>query len=295
MNTSVIELKSIFKSYGSFLALQNLNLKVDEGSIFGFLGPNGAGKTTTIKIILGLRKATEGEVFLWGEKNTRRGMKLLKRIGYVPENGSLYENFTPNQIVKFVKPYYPSWDVELEKGYFERFELPKNKKIGEFSLGMKRKLLLLLALSFKPDLLIMDEPTLGLDPLTRYKFLQLLTGEVAQGGLTVFLSSHTLGEVERICDTVAFIKKGKLLEVKLMEDLKKESQRIKVVFQKDVPQSALQIPGVEVLEGSGKHYLLAIKGNISHALEEISKFPIFVIEEQEISLEDIFVKKMEES
>lgn len=295
MNSAIIELNSVSKSYGSFLALQNLNLKVEEGSIFGFLGPNGAGKTTTIKIILGLRKASEGEVYLWGNKITKRNMEELRKIGYVPENNSLYDGFTPRQLITSVKPYYPSWDDKLSNDYLDKFELPENKRVNEFSLGMKRKLLLLLALSFRPGLLIMDEPTLGLDPLTRYKFLQLLTGEVAQGGLTVFLSSHILAEVERICDTVAFIKKGKLLEVTKMDDLKKEGQKIKVVFQKDIPASSLNIPGVEILEGSGKHYLLAIKGNISQALEEINKFPIFVIEEQEMSLEDIFVKKMEES
>ncbi len=293
MPESAIELKSVSKRFGDTEAVSDLNLKVERGSIFGFLGSNGAGKTTTIKIILGIRKPSQGDVYVLGDKVNGRNPALLARVGYVPESESIYGNFTPLQTINSVKPYYPKWDSGLEKSYLDRFELPPNKKVAEFSLGMKRKLQLLLALSSRPELLVMDEPTLGLDPITRYKFLQTLVQEVTQGGMTVFLSSHNLSEVERICDTVAFIKKGKLLELKKLDDLKKEGQRIKVVFQKDIPPAALNIPGVEILDGSGKHYVLSLSGDITNALEEINKLPTFIIEDQDTSLEDIFVEKME--
>jgi len=294
MPEPVIKLESVCKSYGNTKALANLTFSVEAQSIFGFLGPNGAGKSTTIKILMGLRKSSSGQAFVFGNPIKGRNPAILSRIGYVPETDSLYPSFTANQIIATVKPYYPNWDIGLEKTYLEKFELPQNKKISEYSLGMKRKLQLLLALCIRPELLIMDEPTLGLDPIMRYKFLQTLVLEVAQSNITIFFSSHNLSEVERICDTVAFIKNGQLIELKKMEELKKKGQRLRVVFQKDIPQSALAIPGVEILEGSGKHYIFSVSGDGAKALEELNKLPVFIMEDMDLSLEDIFVEKMEE-
>lgn len=294
MSMPVIELNSVSKYYGTTAAIEGISFKVEEGSIFGFLGPNGAGKTTTIKIIMGLRKQSSGEVFLWGKKTTGRNIELLKRIGYVPENESIYDTFSLFELINIVKPYYPTWDSKLESVYQDKFELPLKKRIGEFSLGMKRKTLLLLALCFKPDLLVLDDPTLGLDPLTRYKFLQLLVDTVASEKQTVFLSSHVLGEVERVCDTIAFLKKGKLLDIKKMEELKSEDKLFRIVFQRELTPGELTIPGLEIVESKGKFFLIKIKQNPDEVLEKLQKFPIFVIEEQEISLEDIFVNKMED-
>ncbi|MBT9175261.1 MAG: ABC transporter ATP-binding protein YtrB [candidate division WS2 bacterium] len=294
MRMPVIELNSVSKYYGTTTAIEGISLKVEEGSIFGFLGPNGAGKTTTIKIIMGLRKQSSGEVFLWGKKTTGRNIELLKRIGYVPENESIYDTFSLFELINIVKPYYPTWDSKLESVYQDKFELPLKKRIGEFSLGMKRKTLLLLALCFKPDLLVLDDPTLGLDPLTRYKFLQLLVDTVASEKQTVFLSSHVLGEVERVCDTIALLKKGKLLDIKKMEELKSEDKLFRIVFQRELTPGELSIPGLEIVESKGKFFLIKIRQNPDEVLEKLQKFPIFVIEEQEISLEDIFVNKMED-
>lgn len=293
MPNPVIKLESVCKSYGNTKALANLTFNVESQSIFGFLGPNGAGKSTTIKILMGLRKSSSGQAFVFGNPIKGRNTAILSKIGYVPETDSLYPSFTANQIIATVKPYYPNWDIGLEKAYIDKFELPQNKKISEYSLGMKRKLQLLLALCIRPELLIMDEPTLGLDPITRYKFLQTLVLEVAQSNITIFFSSHNLSEVERICDTVAFIKNGQLVELKKMEELKKKGQRVRVVFQKDIPQSALGIPGVEILEGSGKHYIFSVSGDAAKALEELNKLPVFIMEDMDLSLEDIFVEKME--
>jgi len=294
MLESIIKFESVCKNYGNTHALTDLTFNVAPQSIFGFLGPNGAGKSTTIKIMMGLRRLSAGKAYVLGNEVKGRNPDILSRIGYVPESESLYSAFTARQIIDSIKPYYPKWDKNLEKTYLEKFELPSNKRISEYSLGMKRKLQLLLALSCKPELLIMDEPTLGLDPITRYKFLQTLVSEVAQGNMTIFMSSHNLSEVERICDTVAFIKNGKLLELKKIEELKKKGQRMRVVFQKDIPASALDIPGIEMLEGSGKHYTFSISGDASSALEELNKLPIFVMEDLDLSLEDIFIRKMEE-
>lgn len=290
----VIELNSISKHYGTTTAIEGISFKVEEGSIFGFLGPNGAGKTTTIKIIMGLRKPSSGTIFLWGKETTGRNIELLKRIGYVPENESIYDTFSLFELINIIKPYYPTWDSKLESVYQDKFELPLKQKIGEFSLGMKRKVLLLLALCFKPDLLILDDPTLGLDPLTRYKFLQLLVDTVAGEKQTVFLSSHVLGEVERVCDTIAFLKKGKLLDIKKMDELKSEDKLFRIVFQRELTPGELTMPGLEIVESKGKFFLIKIKQNTDVVLEKLHKLPIFVIEEQEMSLEDIFVNKMED-
>lgn len=294
MSTSVIELNSISKHYGTTTALEGISFKVEEGSIFGFLGPNGAGKTTTIKIIMGLRKPSSGTVFLWGKQIVGRNIELLKKIGYVPENESIYDTFSLFELINIVKPYYPTWDSKLESVYQDKFELPLKQKIGEFSLGMKRKVLLLLALCFKPELLILDDPTLGLDPLTRYKFLQLLVDTVASEKHTIFLSSHVLGEVERVCDTIAFLKKGKLLDIKKMDELKSEDKLFRVVFQHELTPGELSIPGLEIVESKGKFFLIKIKQNPDEVLEKLQKLPLFVMEEQEMSLEDIFVNKMED-
>lgn len=205
---NVIEMVGVSKSYGQILALENMSLTVPAGSIFGLMGPNGAGKTTSIKLMLGLMEPASGSLAVLGAVPAGNGRVLRRRIGFVPEDFSLYPQMTGLEILEFNAQLYGCSVQESVQRLQAIFELPLTRKISTYSRGMRKLLGLYIALSTEPELLILDEPTDGLDPVVRSHFLGVLADETARRNLTVFFSSHILSEVEKICDTVAFMHHG---------------------------------------------------------------------------------------
>ncbi len=205
MSEFVIETVNLRRNFGGHIGRSmGLDLKVPPGSIFGFLGRNGAGKTTTIRLLLGFLKSGGGEVRVFNEVVTgpEGNPDLRRRIGYVSENKHLYPYMTVQQIIGFTRPFFPLWRSDLERRYMDMFNLPPNRKVSALSKGMRTSLMLLLAMSHRAELLILDEPTEGLDPAVIETLLMELVALTATEGTTVFFSSHQLAEVEQIADHV---------------------------------------------------------------------------------------------
>ena len=221
----VIRLLNVTKSYGSQRALDNVTLEVPAGVVCALLGENGAGKTTAIKILLGLSDLDAGQAVVLGLDSTRQGQLVRSRVGYVPERPTLYEWMTVSEIGWFTAGFYGS-------GFFERYlklatgyQLPLKRKIKGLSKGMRAKVSLSLALAHEPELLILDEPTSGLDTLVRREFLEGMV-DIAAAGRTVLLSSHQIGEVERVADLVAILRAGKLILMEPLETLKDQIREL---------------------------------------------------------------------
>src|ERR1700722_4836083 len=200
MNEFIIETDQLSKSFKSQPALCGLDLRVPAGSIFGFLGRNGAGKTTTIKTLMGLLRSDSGGAHVFGipVADADKSIEIRRRIGFVTEDKELYPYMTVEQIIRFTRGFFPKWRDDLERRYLKQFELPLNQKIPNLSKGMRSKLMLLLGISHGADLLILDEPTDGLDPVAVEEMLRELVALSAAEGTTIFFSSHHLEEVEQI-------------------------------------------------------------------------------------------------
>ncbi len=227
MNDLAIHTEGLVKSFGKTRAVDGLNLKVPRGSVYGFLGRNGAGKTTTVKTLLGLLRPSTGSAQVLGYDIGRDLIAILERTGFVPENKMLFGSLTPAQIVHFNQGYFPKWSSELVARYADLFEIPMQTPFSRLSLGNKTKACHLLALCQGADLLILDEPSIGLDPVITDLLLRVLVEDHVSEGKTVFLSSHQLSEVERIADWVGIIEKGKILLETRLEDVRQNYRLIR--------------------------------------------------------------------
>ena len=288
----VIHTENLSKIYsGATRALDNLNLDVQRGEIFGYLGPNGAGKTTTIRLLLDLIRPTTGTASLLGMDARRDSIAIKQRIGYLPAELNLWDKQTAQQIVQFVGQARGGYDAAYVRTLAERLQFDLNKKVRSYSTGNKRKLGLIIALMNKPDLLILDEPSSGLDPLMQQTFYQLMQ-EARNEGRTVFLSSHILSEVQAICDRVAILRGGKLQAVQRVDELTHTDFRhILLRFRESVAVSMIaSVPGVSDVSSEGKTLRFQLIGDVDPLLRAISPFYLEDIEIQEPTLEEVFLK-----
>lgn len=232
---SIIEVRDLVKKFGSFRALDGFNLDVEEGSVHGFLGPNGSGKSTTIRILLGVLHATSGSARILNH-NPRASPSILRRVGYVPGDVALWPNLTGLEVLRALESLRgKKVDQQREEELIEVFHLDPNKKTREYSTGNRRKVSLISALSIDADLLILDEPTAGLDPLMEHEFIQQVRREQHRGA-TVLLSSHIMSEVEKLCDAVTVIKQGRAIESGSITELRHlSSQEISALIPSMTP------------------------------------------------------------
>ncbi len=224
----MIEIRDLTKKYKHHGALRNLSLSVPQGSAFLVVGANGAGKTTMIKILMNLLEATSGTAEILGVDSRKLSPQQLAQIGYVSENQELPGNLRVAEYLAYLRPFYPTWDAQMEAETLRQFRLPGDRKINELSHGMRVKLALTCALSYRPRLLVLDEPFSGLDPLVRDEFMEGLAGYAHE--MTILMSSHELGEAEAFGTDVAFIDEGRLLFQESMELLTARMQEIKVTL-----------------------------------------------------------------
>jgi ABC-2 type transport system ATP-binding protein len=222
----VIETAGLTRSFGRTAAVRDLTLQVPEGCVYAFLGPNGAGKTTTIKMLLNILAPTGGTARVLGVDSTRLGPGELARIGYVSENQQLPDWMTVRQLLDYCRPFYPTWDDTFCRKLLHDFSLPEDRKLGSLSRGMKVKAALVSSLSYRPRLLVLDEPFSGLDPLVRDEFIRGILELAEQDGWTIFISSHDIDEVERLSDWVGIINDGKLHLSEQAESLQRRFRRI---------------------------------------------------------------------
>ena len=206
----ILEIRNLCKRYQGF-SLENINIILESGYIMGFIGPNGAGKTTAIKLIMGLIRRDAGEIRIFGLDNIKDGVRVRDRIGFVYDECFFYDELTIKETRRIAAPFYSRWDDEVFYGYLERFELPLRKKVKELSRGMKMKLALAVALAHHADLIIMDEPTAGLDPIFRNKLLEILLDLIQDENKGVFFSTHITTDLDRIADYITFINRGEIV------------------------------------------------------------------------------------
>jgi len=292
MEQSAIETHDLKKAFGKQTAVDGLNLRVPVGSIFGFLGRNGAGKTTTIELLLSIVAPDSGSATILGVPITdpNQSREVRRRIGFVSEDKGLYPYMTVEQIIRFTRPFFPNWRDDLARRYLEMFSLPLKKKIGDLSKGMASKLMLLLAVARGADLLILDEPTDGLDPSAVEEVLRELVTLVANTGTTIFFSSHQLAEVEQIAEYVCIIDRGRAIVAGALDDLKTQYQRIQVVLSSELHSPVRWVDGVEQVRQEGRTISLLVSRNVEAILAQVRSLPGASTEQHPVSLKEIFLE-----
>ncbi len=290
MTEFAIEAVGLRKSFKGEEALTGLDLAVPQGSIFGFLGRNGAGKTTTIRILMGLAKADQGSARVFGVTpgDGDSGAAIRRRIGFVTEDKELYPYMTVAEVIRFTRPFFPKWRDDLERRYLKAFDLPANKKIPNLSKGMRSKLMLLLAVSRGAELLVLDEPTDGLDPAAVEEVLRELIALSASDGTTIFFSSHHLAEVEQIAAEIVIIDKGRAVVSGVMEDLKQKYQRISVVFADGV-RDVRWVDGAEHIRQEGRMVSILAGRNIEGIMAQARALPRTTVERHSVTLKELFL------
>ncbi len=289
---AVIHTVGLSKRYGrdNQFALADLNLSVRKGEIFGYLGPNGAGKTTTIRLLLDFIRPTAGKAQVLGMDAQRHSLEIRRRVGFLPAELSLWENQTGEQIIRYMMALRGNVQRAYVHELIERLAFDPSKTMRNYSSGNKRKLGLILALMHQPELLILDEPTNGLDPLMQQTFYQLVREAQARGA-TIFLSSHILSEVQTICERVAILREGRLHAVERVADLMHVNFKwIKLTFREPVSPSVLAgVPGVSEVSAEGNQLKFRLTGEFDPILRAIRNHYLVDLHTQEPSLEEIFL------
>ncbi|MGH7968600.1 MAG: ABC transporter ATP-binding protein, partial [Limisphaerales bacterium] len=264
MNSSdlapVVELSRLTRRFGPKLALNEVSLQVPRGRVFGLVGANGAGKTTLIKHILGLLKAESGSVRVFGLDPAAAPAEVLRRIGFLSEDRDLPAWMRVDELLRYTQAFYPKWDMTFAEDLRRQFALDPSARIKNLSRGEKARAGLLVALAYRPELLLLDEPSSGLDPLVRRDILEAIIRTVADEGRTVFFSTHLLEEVERVADDVAMMVAGQVVLNGPLDEVKGNHHRLVLRFESAQP-AAPKIPGILSITGSGQEWTLICNGS----------------------------------
>ena len=290
---TVIETIELTKSYGKHPAVSGMNLSVHAGSVCAFLGQNGAGKSSTIKMLLGMIHPTSGSGSIFGHRIDKESDSLLirQKVAFVAEDKRLYDYMSVDQIIHFTRSFFPRWDHALEVRLLEQFELPPARKIRHLSKGMRTKLALLLGFARGCELLILDEPTEGLDPVAIEDVLQIVVSLAAQG-TTIFFSSHQIAEVEQVADHVLMIDRGKLVLDAPMDRVKEQYRHIQAVFPEPVEERDFRLPGIEKVSVVGRTVSFVASHNVDSIVEHARMLHAGSIDVVPISLKEIFLEKV---
>lgn len=293
MSAPVIDITDLSKFYGKIRGIEHVNLEIGEGEIFGFIGPNGAGKSTTIRILLNLIFPTRGSARIMGMDVIRETKKINRLVGYIPSDANAYTSMDVNEFLSYCMRFHGVKDnasriTELSG----LFDLDLKRKVGDLSMGNRKKVSIVQSLLHNPKLLILDEPTTGLDPLMQSVFFDLLRSE-NQKGMTIFFSSHILGEVQSLCKKVAIIKEGKIIQLEDIETLrKKQLKKVLVEFgdQNIIEKESFSIRGIErVISNTGNILSFMFSGNINELVNLLAGKKIINLTIEEPSLEEIFM------
>jgi ABC-2 type transport system ATP-binding protein len=281
---SIIEIKNLSKTYGKNRGIQKVNLTINKGEIFGFIGPNGAGKSTTIKLLLNLIFPTAGDAKILDLDCITETTKIKESIGYVPSEVRYYDNMKVKELINYAKSFHKNIDDQYVEELCKIFDVELEKSMSQLSLGNKKKVAIVQALLHKPKVLILDEPTNGLDPLIQQKLFTTLL-RIKEEGTTIFLSSHNLTEVEEFCDRVAIIRDGEIVDIKDISDfVHKKVKRITLKLSENIETELIAI-GAENLDSAKDTISFNYEGDINALLSIISKYKLedLIIEEKKLS------------
>jgi ABC-2 type transport system ATP-binding protein len=286
---TVIETKNLTKFYGKNRGIKDVNITVQKGDIFGFLGPNGAGKSTTIRMLLDFIRPSSGSATILGMDCQKDSLAIRKRTGYVPGDANLYGHMTGWKYLEYIGGIRGRYDAASAKKYAERFEIRLDRKLREYSSGMRQKVVLIQALMNDPDLIIMDEPTKGLDPLVQQIFMDVVREEAARGK-TIFMSSHMLSEVEKVCNRVAIIKEGVIVAEEDMESLKRKAGKVVEVKFRGAKPEPFTISGIGNVAQLNGYYRMTAAGDIRNILRDLASYDVEDVNIHPMTLDDIFMQ-----
>jgi beta-exotoxin I transport system ATP-binding protein len=291
-DSAAIATDGLTKHYGDVEALTDLTLEVKMGEVFGFLGPNGAGKTTTIRTLLDLIRPTRGSASILGMDSHQDSVEIRNRVGYLPSDLAMYPNLTGRDMITYFANLRGGVDDDYVDELAQRLQADLSRKIGDYSSGNRQKVGLILTFMSRPDVLIMDEPSSGLDPLIQREF-QTMMREVVNEGRAVFLSSHTLSEVQRVADRVGIIRNGHLVDVEFVDDLRSKAVRtVELQFTTPVEAAVFEaIPGVRDVSVASHHAMMSFDGSMDTLLGVVTdRYTLVDINTQEADLEEIFLE-----
>jgi ABC-2 type transport system ATP-binding protein len=287
---NVVEISGLTRRFGNKLALNDISLKVPRGRVFGLIGENGAGKTTLIKHVLGLLKAERGSVRVFGFDPVADPVSVLSRIGFLSEHRDLPPWMRVDELLRYTQAYYPNWDPAFAEELRQQFELDPAAKVKNLSRGETAKAGLLLALAFRPELLLLDEPSSGLDPKVRREILEAIIRTVADEGRTVLFSTHLLDEVERVADDIAMLFDGRIAVEGTLDVVKESHHRLVLRFD-STQASPPVLPGSLSISGSGHEWTLICNGSRQEIVAAAAQLGGKLVGEATASLDEIFVAR----
>lgn len=289
---TVIETHDLTKFYGKSRGIENVNLSVEEGEIFGFIGPNGAGKSTAIRTLLGLIKATSGSATIFGKDIVKDGPAIREEIGYLPSEVFYYDNMRVRDLLQYSASFYKKSKHDMDIRINELtslLDLDPSKKIDDLSYGNKKKVGIIQGLLHSPKLIILDEPTGGLDPLMQQTFFELLRQENKRGA-TILFSSHILSEVQKLCSRVAIIKEGELIAVEQMESLRQNSYlKVKLELAAPIAKSQLTLRGMSDVRVVHDQVTFLYRGDVNAMIKQLVSMKLKSVSIEEPELEEIFM------
>lgn len=293
INQTVIEVHGLTKHYGAVHAVESVSFHVAAGTVTGFLGRNGAGKSTTIKMLLGMIRPTAGWATVFGRRcdQAAESIEIRRRLAYVGEDKGLYPYMTVAQLIRFTRSFYDDWSPDAEQHLLRQYGLPLQRKVKALSKGMRTKLALLLALARRPALLILDEPTEGLDPVSTEELLRALAGATTEG-TAVFFSSHQLSEVERIADDIVMIDQGRLAMRVSMDDLRAEYRWVNAGFDTLPSPGDFRMPGVEQVRTAGRQVTALVNGHAEEVAQHARRLGAVSVEVLPVSLREVFLERV---
>jgi ABC-2 type transport system ATP-binding protein len=287
----VIDIEGLTRRFGSKLALNDVDLRVPRGAVFGLVGANGAGKTTLIRHVLGLLRAQAGSVRVFGRDPVRDPVGVLSRIGYLSEENDLPGWMRIDELLRYTQAFYPSWDESYARELRGAFELPLEAKVKHLSKGQRARAGLLIALAYRPELLVLDEPSSGLDPIVRRDILGAIIRTIADEGRTVLFSSHLLQEVERVSDHVALIDQGRIIFSAGLDEVKETHRCLTLRFAEPRPRPPA-LPGVLAWQGAGHEWTAVCDGRPGEVRDAAAGCGGQLVEERLASLDEIFVAQV---
>jgi ABC-2 type transport system ATP-binding protein len=297
MSTSItlpVQIRDLSRQFGSKLALDAVALEIPAGLVFGLVGENGAGKTTLLKHILGLLKPESGSVRVFGHDPVTNPVEVLRRIGFVSENRDLPPWMRVSELLRYMQPFYPAWDCQYAEQLRSQFELDPEARIKNLSRGQLAKAGLLVALAHRPELLVLDEPSSGLDPVVRRDILEAIIRTVSQDGRTVLFSSHLLDEIERVCDHIAFLHRGKMVLCGPLDEIKQRHHRLLLRFER-VPSGTPPLRGALSIVGSGMEWTVICDGARQEVAASAAQLGGRILSEETPSLDEIFVARTQKT